>query len=1723
MSADRPTAGFALIATIVALSLLMTLMTPFLLSMGHGDAASQQLLDDKQVELLSASIRDLALNQASQSHGSVDPDPLVDGLAEFPGPVALPQAFEALERDGLNRHQLSAEVRDVQRLINLDSVSPLVLANLLGLVAHVSQDVDPEADEIPVDDASDFPEEGYIVVDRELIHYGSRDGNAFSDLEREQLTEMGYRVAEDHPLARDTLVLDFRVVLAVMHSFYHREGGERKQRQPFASVDEIAGIASLGFGGFSPAQLDVLRAHCTVSSARETAGELSAADFGRAERVFAIDGNQAQDLELIVRDGANMGAGSVVRIRDQDGTKSEYALVWSTRVTGTGGVNLPQPRYALQLLLPLANDFEEFETLVEPVLPHAVNINTASTGTLAALIANVRIGTGPRPHGQGPPRPFRLQEARQVADELRAMRGDTDVVEAVEGGFFAGVEVRPFDGVEDLVLRFFKPRLEDLEERARARWQLLYRSLLGGNVVDLQMRTGPISFTSAPLVEYRAAVARRRGDRLAARMERRGLAVAMPSDSLACVVANQALFEEAVRLDRRLPFYQTLPINMMSFSPFTPAANPPSRAFAHLLPLVAPNLGFGQARFPSRDGTGDGVRLTPGFTPAGYRNNITAFAQESMWGAFHPEGRDVVQEGPYSMFNRGPRQAGGTAPAPPSSGPQAHRPTFPYTAQGSAGLVSRHAVGFWFMPRDTGDQMLFDLSAAGALRNRISVQIRGGDLVFEVLDEAGLDPDPSRNLQQASSPNRTAGTWKVPLNQINLQANVWYHVSLAASGNRPGQLTMLVDGVPRGQPQLRTYLAQRVQSYTRRSMTPFWSNNEKYLDLIVEDTKGFPPQGVLRIGLELFEYSSLTATSFRCAFGNSIGGRTARMSLREFSPQIPLDGNGRPTVNPANIGTGVNLDVAPEHEVGSAVELYGYTVPVYRNSVVQIGSGRLASGLGAFSVARLINSQNLKPIGQGPVFFGRGLDVSYNNNLELGDPHPLPSGQNYPPKQASDPVLSGFSKNGGYALLIQNRIQVNVTAGPSAGVIVVVGGIELIRYGGRQGNKLTGVQRGLAHPRNDKDQSGLFTGSANNYVLDWNPSLFAGGKVTPNELESLVPYVVPISIEVQGNLMDPSVLGRSEWLQLYPGLGNEAQTEWVRYDYLQGSHVMRVALAAWRNTHQVLTNQAAVSSFSLQPPSLLPQPADAARGLIQQQRSDYIGYVDRIEVDHPVIQLVRRVLGFRGDPLTGTTSHAQSSSTVVLPVHRFELDWGNYGARSGRVGRTDRVALVAGSQASGVQRPAVDWHTVNWSARNFNADQGSAGAGGNPGTAKELLGSYPCQLVGFKSPVTQLFIGPANRDFRQDTRLIDRLVKFPSGELPAAAPENGVFGSTPQGDVPNLRGVIDDLLVVARRSPPLLLDQSMNTSAQQFTVRVNLLITPQGDLAINGDLSSQTPVNGGLVAIDGEIMAYRSHAAGVFQVAQNGRGLLGTQPRQHDEGALVYFLDHVPAAILSSPVGQSSNQLVVNDLGDLPRYGGTLLLGRSELLHYTWTVGQQLLEMPQWFDPQADDSGGRGLLRGRYGTTPIAVGAGEPVILFPFRYWDREHERAEDPELAQYQITWNAAPVFFKGLYWEEENGNPLVDLQCLVRLDGHGSFADDPAEQPSLFHFVDGDVQGQPNRIARQGTRLEARFKTVYRPGAFNPQTFAAQAWKRAPTLRAFMLEYEGEGRVLWEQVTAR
>ena len=1736
--------GIALIAVLMAMTLLLLLALPFAVSMSRGADVAVHEVEVRQAELASQSVRELLLADASFGHPTYDETPSFDSLLEFPD--RLSESFAGITQDG--RVRLGGECHDLQRYFALDAITPLMLSNLMGTTARLAEPLEPDASLIALRGGENLPDSGYVLVDWELIRYGARDGNTLTSLDRYLHPERGFvrepgREDDPRTVIEGAIVFDWRTVLASMWSFDGRTGFTRRERQPLAHPGELAEIEKAGFGGFSQHDMDAIQ-----SAVAGSADVTWAPTWGRPERVFndvrAPDSSRGflGNRTLVVKSALHLGAGSTVRIRNLSTGAFEYGMVLGTSTPRSTPELLLPSIFHLHLVYPVTQDFPATDSVVEPLVPPPVNINTAPLEVIQSLVQGCRRGSDVRVHDSStqvrvrPDQPINRTEAQKFAEDIVTMRDENNF--------------GPFAGFQELVARVFATRFAESSGQSQImRWVYLYRLLLTGRDSALEMGTAPICFRSGPMVGYRAAATVQRSSAaagIAARSERTGIAAALPGVRLVQPWQTQEQIEEAFRFDRRAPYWLTTPINTGAIAR-NPGNDPTSRYLAHVIPTAFPGLDFGSSRFPSRDETDAAIVSAPASAPQprqpdGWRGGLIR-GHESFSTAMDPRGHDIAREGPFRIENTGPDGSGS------SSGTRggAHKITHPFTDR--TGGAGRFAVDFWVEPDALGESVLLDYSDGDPERNRMAMMVRDGQLVFEVIDEAGLDPDPG---QSPAGVQRTASEWMLPLADLALPPRTPVHLAATAYGSRPTDLVVSVDGMQRGQRKYRTYLTDALPMLSQSELaTPqpvpppgsaVPSREQRSLRISVDSTDGFPPQGVLRIGRELFEYTLVEPGAFLCELMDSAGGRTVRQGWRELPPDQAEVQPQLPGLDPEQRPEGQY----PPHPRGAEVELYGYSALPAQDSLLHIGETAIDGSLGAFSVARAFtdNPRGIDlPLNVGQsIPIGLGLDENWTGDLELADP--IPTGTE-PPELGEELLAEGFPAAGGYALLVQRRISFS-PGGGAIGTDVLVGGVEVIRYASREGSVLSGVERAQQLPgENAGVDPGVYDGTARKFVSDWSDGLTVdNGQVMFDELPTMILWVVPISIPLQGvsDLPDPAVTSQSEWVQLLPNGGDTSWTEWVRYDAIvDNRHLVRGNRGAWGNVYRQLTNARRSTQIGLGP--LGPEggvdlgPTDPPWATFESSSSqDFIGCITKLESDWPQIYFARRDLHFRGDTATATTSHPQANSKV-LPVHRVGLSHGRNSALTARPGRHDRVALIQGSASSGTSRPNVEWHTVNWSRRFPNVNSGINPETGQPNPAAERINIVPMQLVAFQDAVRSVALvgptleaveGPNGQDV--DVRTRDRIVKFPSGELPAAYCDAVTVGGAVSGE--QMSGYVDEISTTNQIAESVVLLQEMSDSDQGFTVDQHGALRPGGLLYFANDLTQSFPEQGGLLQIDDEVLAYQGYStttldgveATTFVIAQNGRGLLGSEPRGHDRGARVHFLTHRPAAILTAGVQPRSNSLSVQSLGAMPQRYGTALLGRTELLHYTWARKQgdrASFEMPRSWE--GGSSGGSGLFRGRFGTIAASASSGEPLIWMPFRYWDRHVEGNDDPEQSYFQFTTREAPVFFRTLSWSEETMDSSVDVVCCVRADGIASWSDDPETTPDFWRLERSPGASEPFILGVHATQLEVRFATVYMSGCVDLVGFQAHAWKTAVRVDEVELEYEGEGRVLAERVTAR
>lgn len=1684
----RAEGGFALIAVLMVLGVLLALLGPFLFSMGQESNAAEDEAGQREVRTLADGGRQVLLARLGQTHGSSDLTPNYDDVTE------LEIRYDTTEDESSlgPRRVLTAESIDLQGRIHAPTCPQMVWANLLGLVGVLRAPLKiDQTQQMAVSNISRFPDSGYVWIGTELIHYGRKSAGGLEDLERGVKWTEGppdpYGPPHDHDAY--AFVFDARVRELVTRPFERDES--RASWNGWRAFEEMLEVSRAGFGDLTMDELEPIRLLLAFDGARP-----HGASLGKAERVFSalVPG---ETHVVVVRDPMSFPPGTVVRIRVQDAV--EWALVvddprkLSRGLSSSASVGSSPGRLVLHRVTQLLAG--EDEAIIEPLLPLPLNINTASAAALTGVFQNIRgAGSGWSMMVSPEGRHLRMQEplaggrAKQLSEHLVGLRGPTEDEDWPH----------PFTGVQDLLERGLLP-MREAGIIGEAALDFVYSVMLNGLDSRNAQASIPVAFESSGLVRYRVATALLSGGgRTLAREERVGVALPQPSRGVDKVYASQNRFDEATRSDRSRPFWTTWPENTTVHSAHPIAggsrssSEPPSLSRAHLAPVSS---GGKKARFPSEDAEASRVTLGVAQPPLiGIGNAVYGFG-----GTAHPEGWDVRALGPYRDIQVA-LPGSVNAKNVEKILKRVERSGLIPMSEGPGGLGMAFGIGFWAKPRGLQDQVLFDLAGrdGSPAQNRITLALEGAQVVLRVWDVAGLDPEPGED-----NPEETCLKWTMPIQDNGIVGDVWSHFGFELAGGTPDGICVFTDGAAKGKPW---YMSHLLGALGEVDLTQLTNNRQRQRALNptlgVEDSEGLPRAGVYIVGNELFEVTENQNGALATSRRDSRGGRGARDS------GIPIAVlQGKADASSAKL---------PPHPANAAMRLYGYSNPILEQYHMLPGEGQLASGsLKAWGVARVVDPR--EPIQVGRVSLGKGIDEKFTGPIQLAAPivDAEPSGGGIP----------GFDRGGGYALLIQRGITVRDMG---QNLIDYAGGCEVIRYSAFDGTQLTIESRALTLPPdlNGGGDASWLRAEPSKFVTEWEKR----GRTDPNSLPQLFTFCVPISVAVSGlTLLDPVSQDHSDWIQIRPN--DEQRTEWVRYDYVDASRnwVCRTRRrAVWRLFWELTRNRMTAEvtgpprnpivrlDFEAGPVNWEQPPQDDPKG--------EIGSIDDFEVgDNLPHWIARRRFAFRGDMATGTSSH-ELTGGLVTPVFRTAVGR----LRLGRPGRGDRIASVTGSD--GDDLPSVEWNRITWAVRQWvepaDQDDDEANRGSNQqdrpdqdeNADRDPRGPV-CNLVALAQGALTPLIG---KKLVTDTRVLDRIVKFPSGELPIRLAERATVGGDEGGAAGGqpLNGLIDDIqgfwglhhnLASGGRDSEIL---GLVAVPCVESARSIAFVPSRGQrIRLGGVLQ-----NGGLVLIGGEVIGVATlDATGFLVVAENGRGMLGTEPRAHDVGERVQFISSRPAGALSSSMSASQSAILVANPGRLPRYQGTVLVN-EELLHYCWTRGQ-MLEMP----PHAVAN--QGVFRGRYGTAAAGHGSGSLAIAWPIRYWDRYAERADDPELAYLGISTEAANLFVTELLWEEEIPDPSLDLILLARADDRVPWSADAEKTWGLWRF-DSPLKKNSTmgrKIGAQASRWDFRFHVIYKSGAFNPQLFNATGWKRTPSVKAFAYTYQSATSVLREEVTLR
>jgi hypothetical protein len=311
------------------------------------------------------------------------------------------------------------------------------------------------------------------------------------------------------------------------------------------------------------------------------------------------------------------------------------------------------------------------------------------------------------------------------------------------------------------------------------------------------------------------------------------------------------------------------------------------------------------------------------------------------------------------------------------------------------------------------------------------------------------------------------------------------------------------------------------------------------------------------------------------------------------------------------------------------------------------------------------------------------------------------------------------------------------------------------------------------------------------------------------------------------------------------------------------------------------------------------------------------------------------------------------------------------------------------------------------------------------------------------------------------------------------------------------------------------LSAELAQAASSLSVDPKALRLPADIHWSNTEYLNDWPADAGLLQIGDELMCYstRTPNTGAIELAVAGRGLLGTRPQPHHAHESVELLEDWTVSVLAGDLSATAAELPLVSSADFPSAG--LVLIDDELIHYTHLEGNTLAMPRASSEPGKMDRKGGPLFRGRFGTTPAGHSSGTPVILFPFRYWDRWAEHADAPELAHFDLALDQPSAWWESCFFFKTDTEG-AQIGVLERDDPEAPWDADPDVDKRLALYWKGDEEGAPHPIGKQSDSILWRVFVKYGPDAFDPQASTRHGWRQTPRLERLGAFYYAPDAVL-------
>jgi hypothetical protein len=914
--------GIALLTVITALVALMIIAVPFAITMRmgyersvHHNARSEA---KNQVDSVLRFLEAYAVrtterveleNRANDRKDLDNADPEMDTAEEFTptlGDMSLALNVTQEEiTDGYGTN-LGWEIEDENGKLNLNTCSFFALGNMLGL-SRLSKEIEPSATIIQLDDASQFPDRGYVKIGRELVKYGGKDGNALIDCER------GIAAAEPHhgkalKYNKKHWVVNY-AAWAISYYPVYRHPGEFTEFQTL-NVGDISRLTELDpeIPVLTQADWERVRPFVTIWSKGELAdGWANMQELVEQTRLPSKD---LADFERFnFYNGYYYNIGTVIRFQEKtdtnisrrpqkEGLKSmrplsmDYSMVFLTKPVGV-------MESQMELFGKVHRKFRGNKLRIQYRTRQPVNINTAPREVLVALFSNL----GLKGHVNQWVTP---EEAGKVADKIIARReSDTPL--------------RSMEGFRDMLRSMVSKTREIQDQDFRA----IYRNSLNSHDGDLVIGTAPICFRTFDVYTLRAtAQVADVGGRLLAKHDSTRVVEIGSQMTTSRGWDTQRDLEEQLVLSNDTRWWTTGPVNTGTFirndvepwprwpkqlsvarqfffpwDPYDKQSEKRERPYGDFRDKKSTSTLNGDARLSPARMAFDDAFEDPRF--------VEHFDQQVYVEGFFAENGYLI----------------------PLTGEILDNAVF-------EGKVQPFTVQFWWQPRtqSSGNPVIFDVGE-GDFRNRYTCYVDSdrNELVFAVKDNTLID----RNCEI-----------RYDLEAQRVLPETWYHVQLIASGCHPSKMAMIIDGRAVGETTLLTRLTSSLA--------------EDDSSVPVENASGFPARGALLIGQEVVEYESRSDNSFVVRTNDSSGTvegrgrRGTKVDSHADGTPVVLFGYSRPIVEGLRKG-GVTLDseVGPwgitalaltndwNPDIGNLFENYDPPKNEYPDQQVSAGGGGL--------------------------------------------------------------------------------------------------------------------------------------------------------------------------------------------------------------------------------------------------------------------------------------------------------------------------------------------------------------------------------------------------------------------------------------------------------------------------------------------------------------------------------------------------------------------------------------------------------------------------------------------------------------------------------------------------------------------------------------------------------------------------------------------------------------